>query len=196
MKIEDAFELNEFDWRLNITPTPSLKYFLELPRRSQEVIMEYLSHWQGNLKKIEWNLWTAREAESPIESIFYITFAIYAQMKKDNICFQLLPQHEIEANGRRYRADFAFVGDDLGICYCNFKKRPKNLVIECDGYEFHEKTKEQVAYDNQREYDLKMAGFDVLRFSGSEIYNRPYECAEKAFNYLYKQTQKKTRKGK
>lgn len=63
-------------------------------------------------------------------------------------------------------------------------------MIECDGHEFHEKTKEQVIYDNEREYKLKSAGYDVLHFSGSEIYNNPYECAEKTLNYISKNNKK------
>lgn len=31
-----------------------------------------------------------------------------------------------------------------------------------------------------------MAGYDVIHFSGSEIYNYPEECVEKVFEYLKK----------
>ena len=38
----------------------------------------------------------------------------------------------------------------------------------------------------KREYDLKMAGYEVLRFSGSQIYNEPFKCAEDTYNYIMK----------
>jgi very-short-patch-repair endonuclease len=41
------------------------------------------------------------------------------------------------------------------------------LVVECDGHDFHEKTKQQVTKDNRRERELQIAGWHVFRFSGS-----------------------------
>jgi hypothetical protein len=32
-----------------------------------------------------------------------------------------------------------------------------------------------------------MAGYDVLHFSGSEIYNNPVECVAKVINYLQRE---------
>jgi Protein of unknown function (DUF559) len=43
------------------------------------------------------------------------------------------------------------------------------LVIECDGHEWHEKTKEQASSDKKRDRYFVMKGICVLRFSGSEI---------------------------
>lgn len=43
-------------------------------------------------------------------------------------------------------------------------------VIECDGHDFHEKTKEQAKKDKKRDRDLISLGYKVLRFTGSEIY--------------------------
>ena len=37
----------------------------------------------------------------------------------------------------------------------------KKILIECDGYEFHQKTKKQVENDNKREYDIKMLGYNI-----------------------------------
>jgi hypothetical protein len=31
---------------------------------------------------------------------------------------------------------------------------------------------------------LKVAGYNILRFSGSQIYNHPFECAEETFKYI------------
>lgn len=56
-------------------------------------------------------------------------------------------------------------------------REPLRLVIECDGHEFHEKTKEQIAADKARERRLVAMGYYVLRFSGAEIWNDPWGCA-------------------
>ena len=52
------------------------------------------------------------------------------------------------------------------------------IAIECDGHAFHEKTREQAARDKRRDRELLAAGFPVMRFSGSEIFNDPVGCAE------------------
>lgn len=58
------------------------------------------------------------------------------------------------------------------------------LVIECDGHNFHEKTKEQVIRNNERDYDLQLAGYKVLHFSGSQIYESPLSCANDIYNFI------------
>ncbi len=51
------------------------------------------------------------------------------------------------------------------------------IVVECDGHNFHEKTKEQAARDKRRDRDLQIAGWKVLRFTGSEIWRDHKACA-------------------
>lgn len=51
------------------------------------------------------------------------------------------------------------------------------IVVECDGHEWHEKTKEQAARDKRRNRDLGIAGWRLLRFTGSEIWRDPRGCA-------------------
>ena len=58
------------------------------------------------------------------------------------------------------------------------------LVIECDGHEFHKLTKEQVKHDNERDFNLKDCGYDVIHFSGSQIYENPWKCADEVCRYL------------
>jgi very-short-patch-repair endonuclease len=56
-----------------------------------------------------------------------------------------------------------------------------NIIVECDGFSYHS-SKETFISDRQRDRALKALGFDVWRFSGSEIINdpvyTPYELAE------------------
>ena len=51
------------------------------------------------------------------------------------------------------------------------------FVIECDGHEFHERTKAQAAHDKARDRELQGRGYQVLRFAGSEIWRAPFEVA-------------------
>jgi len=46
------------------------------------------------------------------------------------------------------------------------------IAIECDGHDFHEKTKEQAKKDKQRDRYLVANNFYIFRYSGSEIYEK------------------------
>ncbi len=69
----------------------------------------------------------------------------------------------------RYRIDlmvsFLFHGAEL------------HLAIECDGHDFHEKTKAQARKDRSREMALTYLGYRVVRFTGSEIVVNARACA-------------------
>ncbi len=43
------------------------------------------------------------------------------------------------------------------------------VAIECDGHEFHEKTKEQAKRDKAKDRYLQSKGWIIARFTGSEI---------------------------
>ena len=114
------------------------------------------------------------DCESPIEQMLSLELERLAREGKLDIVMlvdvvAIERQKEINCNGNIYRADFA-----IYVSYWNAKKC---FLIECDGYEFHQKTKEQVENDNRRTRDLQLAGYEVIRFSGTEIYHRPYQCA-------------------
>jgi hypothetical protein len=58
-------------------------------------------------------------------------------------------------------------------------------VIECDGHDFHERTKEQAAHDKRRDRHMQGLGLKVLRFTGSEVWADPFGCALTALNPAY-----------
>ena len=89
---------------------------------------------------------------------------------------ELWLQPEIETGGRVYRPDFALV--------MNAKERQTGVLIECDGHDFHERTKEQAQRDKARDRDLQALGYAVARFTGSEIYRNPAACARQALDLL------------
>jgi|SRR6185312_9354931 len=52
------------------------------------------------------------------------------------------------------------------------------LVIECDGHDYHERTKEQARHDKRRDRWFQTHGLSVLRFTGSEIWADPFGCVD------------------
>ena len=56
-------------------------------------------------------------------------------------------------------------------------------VVECDGHEFHERTKDQAQRDRSRDRRLQEAGFRVFRFTGSELYRDPIGCAREVIGW-------------
>lgn len=86
---------------------------------------------------------------------------------------QIAPQYQIES----YRVDFA-------IYQLHHYGRVTRMIIECDGHDFHERTKAQAARDRKRDRDLLMLGWKVLRFTGSEIHKDRDACAQNIFEFI------------
>jgi very-short-patch-repair endonuclease len=89
----------------------------------------------------------------------------------------LVPQRQIGD----YRVDFLLgvsVGDQP---VSNLRKC---VVVECDGHQWHEKTKEQAARDKQRDRFLQTQCGGVVHFTGSEIYRNAPGCLSDAIKVL------------
>ncbi len=107
-----------------------------------------------------------------------IPYQIYHHMRTDII----FPQCQID----KYRVDFVlgrmaygveFHGDEPGD---EVLVKSPPLIVECDGHDFHERTKEQAAKDRSRDRDLTLMGHRVIRFTGSEIHRDAMGCARQA----------------
>jgi len=92
------------------------------------------------------------------------------KLSKPNYSWKEVITFYAQAKVGKYRADFLF-----DIIDQNNKRRI--LVVECDGHDFHEKTKIQVARDKKRDRWMTNQGIDILRFSGSEIWKDAFSCA-------------------
>jgi very-short-patch-repair endonuclease len=57
------------------------------------------------------------------------------------------------------------------------------LIIECDGHDYHERTKEQARKDRKRDRDLQSEGYTVFRFTGSEIFSDPIACVRQVLDW-------------
>lgn len=80
---------------------------------------------------------------------------------------------------RNLRGDGKEIRPDI---YFWIPSRPEiNIIVECDGFSYHS-DKDAFKNDRQRDRIFKSLGYDVLRFSGSEIYadpvHTPYELAK------------------
>ena len=91
--------------------------------------------------------------------------------------YDVMMQHEVEAGGQNFRIDCAII-PNIPISNAVRKRglKVRAVAIELDGHEFHERTKEQVAYRNQRDRWLLANSWVVLHFSGSELHRQPVEC--------------------
>ncbi len=77
-----------------------------------------------------------------------------------------------------YRVDFLFAIDLMG------DEPPCLVAVECDGHEYHEKTKAQAARDKARDRDIIGRGIKLLRFTGSEIWRDAGGCAAEVLAFL------------
>ena len=168
-----------------------LDTFLKLPRKVQEDMWQDLKGGMIDPKKLDfaYDFSTYELCESPIEIIFAYYFDKWKvnNLDKNTENIYLEPQYDFNEIGKRYRLDFFIEYTTLqGDTIDNLNEYCSTVVVECDGHQFHERTKEQVKRGNQRDYDLKMSGYDVIHFSGSELYNNPQECVQKVVEYLRK----------
>ena len=81
----------------------------------------------------------------------------------------------------KYRPDFAisswvFEDKDDSI-------PPFIIIIEVDGHDFHEKTKEQAERDKSRDRFMTTTNAKVLRFTGREVWRDAESCAYQALEY-------------
>jgi len=109
---------------------------------------------------------------SPIEELFLVTFitwrifeggcegAIFTPSGHGG--WRIIPQAQIG----KYRVDFLIEEVITG----------SKIVVECDGHDFHERTKEQAERDRKRDRKLQSEGYFVMRFTGSELHRDPMEC--------------------
>lgn len=100
--------------------------------------------------------------------------------------FQQVP---IVCGAKEYRADFVAVaiGIDHATRFCRDTKIDASntllrVVIEIDGHDFHERTKEQASHDKARDRAMTKAGWHVLRFTGSDIYKDADACVLEVFD--------------
>lgn len=84
-------------------------------------------------------------------------------------------QKPIHTMNSSYRADiYAY----LTRYWHRHQRQPEwgKLVIEVDGHDYHDRTKEQASRDRKRDREMKLADYEVLRFTGSDVYRDSQQC--------------------
>lgn len=123
---------------------------------------------------------------SPLEFGFAVALACAATAHLDRLEF--IPSFGLDAKDvKKHPATVGYIGAifpqvAIGPYRVDFLVHcpdaiAAGLVVECDGHDFHEKTKEQAARDKARDRFLTQMGFRILRFTGSEVWKAPIPCA-------------------
>lgn len=85
----------------------------------------------------------------------------------------------------RYRADLFVEFTTTGFQeYAIGGEDTRRAVIECDGHDFHERTKEQARHDRRRDREVQGFGLPILRFTGSEIYADAVACGHQILKFF------------
>lgn len=119
--------------------------------------------------------------ESPIEKMLCLCLLeqIESLRKKHNILFDT--QFEIEIESKHFRLDFY-----IEISSKTWYPSTHKIIIECDGHEFHEKTKSQAKRDKERDRIFTRNGYHILRYTGQEITIDPFGCSNEIIQTLRK----------
>jgi very-short-patch-repair endonuclease len=137
---------------------------------------------------------TLRErCESPIEVL--LCAALYGWSKIDDLHIDFLPgADEVRSEPYSDEAIFVYQQIQMGPYRADFVihdvsvpleiQGPRIIIVECDGHDFHERTKEQARRDKKRDRYFQSKGYKVLRFTGSEIWADPDTCVEEIIDQL------------
>lgn len=130
-----------------------------------------------------------RACESPIEVAFGVALLVADQLEHPYMRAGLFLAETREAD--TYRPDLALLipqypwhGYRIDFALRLPRYRFKYLFVECDGHDFHERTKEQAARDRMKDREIQQSGFPVLRFTGSEIHRDAASCAAQTIDFI------------
>lgn len=125
--------------------------------------------------------------KSPIEHIFYIAIHVLAE----SVFCKLNPEPEFDYQTKEPISGYGiFVTPQYKIdkYYVDFlisNRDDKNsIVIELDGHNFHDKDKNQRAYEKGRDRYLIKSGYKVLHYTGSEVIKDPYKIAHEVLTMM------------
>ena len=118
--------------------------------------------------------------ESEIELVVLGSLLIFGRLMRMNIYIgeedpvgphdvRLIPQYQWQ----NYRIDFCIRGIT-----------GDQIFVECDGHEFHERTKEQAERDRSKDRAIQAAGIPILRFTGREIWRDGSQIAVEILKFM------------
>lgn len=135
------------------------------------------------------------DCTSPIEQMYYAEYLCYV---RDRESYERFSQECFgHADAMMFLWDhslkFPTVTGPITPDFLAFWRIPGDnkyypIIVELDGHEFHQKTKQQVERDYERNRIIQGAGFQVIRFTGSEVYRNPRKCLEKTYEMAVNST--------
>jgi len=131
--------------------------------------------------------------ESPIEQLLFCALSTIKQSNylgdyDEFICdngnkfivgMGIVPQFKIV----NYRVDF-FIHYGSHPLKNNTQRIYREVIVECDSQEFHDRTEKERRYEKQRDRFLQSKGYKVFRFTGSEIVKSPLEVGIEIVSYI------------
>lgn len=133
--------------------------------------------------------WGVAKISSPIEQIIFAELLFETRCIFGPIIFEEKPQGPfiLDSNATTFRLQEKFgpYTADFSITLRHKDgHREEEIIIECDGHDYHERTKEQAAHDRKRDRWFTAEGIKVFRFTGSEIFNNSSGCVEEIVSFL------------
>lgn len=124
------------------------------------------------------------KCESEIEVMFGVAMFVGSKLTSWHTDFHIAPgaleadqkgatyllMYQYPWNGFRIDWVFRFFVEESG-------QSPRYVFVECDGHDFHERTKEQAERDRSKDRAIQAAGIPIFRFTGREIYPDVGKCA-------------------
>lgn len=143
----------------------------------------------------------AERCQSPVEETMFVGLLLAALMKhavpvvpstalvsppccddpviqQESALLLVCPQHSIGDVHVDFRVSFYALAFDEGQKPPRYLRRATGTVlVECDGHDFHERTREQARRDKRRDRELQKLGFPVFRYTGSDVWRDPLGAA-------------------
>lgn len=163
-------------------------------------------HLEKLHREVRYSVWSKLETDncgwgSPIEKMLFAAISVvpWLYWGETDRCFPSLgrvkdTQSEKEVTPHLIASGLIFVSrqfpigkykaDIVIMAALNAYNRCIKVAIECDGHDFHEKTKQQASKDKARDRYMQSKGWSVLRFTGSDIFKDPMACAEEISKFV------------
>ena len=160
--IYEDFDIQEFNQKAIKKLEPSVIYFLN--GLIEGITCDFLS--------------IIDDCESPIEKLFGLALKAMDQQFQllTNGNFYMETQYNIKCGLKIFRADF--------YVWAKINDKILKIVVECDGHDFHERTKEQALRDKKRDRALLIHGYYVIHFTGKEIMDNPHYCVNELMSFI------------
>lgn len=149
--------------------------------------------------------WARDLCESPIEAAMLYALALVSFEYADSVTFRgtdglalggdAEPGSEIEIEPQaqlgEHRVDFLLTYRRMtrpeqsdparpALLHARPRLEAARLIVECDGHDYHDRTKKQASTDRARDRSLQSFGLSVYRYTGSDIWQHPFRCAVSA----------------